>query len=102
MEAKATQKLVKLGWFGLFVALLGRFPTGSSLSASVPTALTVLTTLYHFVPHLTRKSLIVKPKLEGTVPTGGLIQQSTRACGLLEIRPQDAAFTPQIPSPFIR
>jgi hypothetical protein len=72
MEAETTQKLVKLGWFGLFVVPLGRFPTGSSLSASVPTTSTVFTTLYHFVPHLTRKSLIVKRKLEGTVPTVGL------------------------------
>jgi len=33
-EVKAAQSDVKLGWFGLFVVLLGRFPTGSSLSAS--------------------------------------------------------------------
>jgi hypothetical protein len=33
-EAKTTQDLVKLRWLGLFVELLGRFPTGSSLSAS--------------------------------------------------------------------
>jgi len=33
-EVKAAQSNVKLGWFGLFAVLLGRFPTGSSLSAS--------------------------------------------------------------------
>ncbi|MGB5153182.1 MAG: hypothetical protein WBN74_06030, partial [Candidatus Sulfotelmatobacter sp.] len=33
-EEKAAQSSVKLGWFGLFVVLLGRFSTGSSLSAS--------------------------------------------------------------------
>ncbi len=80
-EVKAAQSMVKLGWFGLFVVLLGRFPTGSSLSASRSHALPVLTTLYHFVPHLTRKSLIVKRKLEGRVPTVGLIRQSTSSCG---------------------
>lgn len=64
-EVKAARNLVKLGWFGLFVVLLGRFPTGSSLSASASTALTCLTTPYHFVPHLNRKLLIVKRKLEG-------------------------------------
>ena len=31
----------------------------------VPTALLVLTTPYHFVPHLSRKLLIVKRKLKG-------------------------------------
>jgi len=32
-EAKTAQSKVKLGRFGLFVVLLGRFPTGSSFSA---------------------------------------------------------------------
>jgi hypothetical protein len=80
-EAKTTQELVKLGWFGRFVLLLGRFSTGSSLSLPVPTTLIWLTTVFHFVPHLTRKSLIVNNKLEGRVPTVGLIQQSASTCG---------------------
>jgi hypothetical protein len=63
---KITQDLIKLDWFGLFVELLGRFPTGSSLSTSRSHHFTLSTTLFHFVPHLTRKSLIVKRKLEGT------------------------------------
>jgi len=33
-EVKTAQNLVKLGWFGLFVVLLGRISTGSSFSAS--------------------------------------------------------------------
>jgi hypothetical protein len=33
-EVKATQSMVKLGRFGLFIVLLGRFSTGSSFSAS--------------------------------------------------------------------
>src|SRR5260370_39908828 len=80
-EVKAAQSMVKLSWFGLFVKLLGRFSTGSSLSASRSHVLPVLTTLYHFVPHLTRKSLIVKNKLEGRVPTLGVIRQNARTCG---------------------
>jgi hypothetical protein len=68
-EVKAAQSMVKLGWIGLFVVLLGRFPTGSSFSASRSHNLTLFTTLYHFVPHLSRKLLIVKRKLEGTVIT---------------------------------
>jgi hypothetical protein len=80
-EVKAAQEMVKLGWFGLFVVLLGRFSTGSSISASRSHNLTLLTTLYHFVPHLTRKSLIVNNKLEGWHPTLGGIQQSARTCG---------------------
>jgi hypothetical protein len=42
------------------VLLLGRFPTGSSYSASVATYQSFVATLYHFRPHLTRKLLIVK------------------------------------------
>ena len=93
-EAKTTQKLVKLCWFGLFVVLLGRFPTGSSYQLPVPTTLTVLSTLCHFLPHLTRKSLIVKHKLEGWGATQGVIPQSTSPCGLPQRRPQGVAFTP--------
>jgi hypothetical protein len=33
-------------------------------SSSIPRPLTTLTTLYHFVPHLSAKSFIVKQKLE--------------------------------------
>jgi hypothetical protein len=68
-EVKATQSSVKLGWFGLFVELLGRLSTGSSFSASVPTDSNYLTTSNHFVPHLTRKSLIVNIKLKGVMVT---------------------------------
>jgi len=64
-EVKTAQSSVKLGWFGLFVLLLGRFPTGSSFQLRCSTVLTVLTTSYHFVPHLSRKSFIVKQKLAG-------------------------------------
>jgi hypothetical protein len=80
-EAKTTQKQVKLGWFGLFVELLGRISTGSSFSATRSHNLTLLTTLYHFVPHLTRKSLIVKRKLEGTVFAVALSRLTTTPCG---------------------
>jgi hypothetical protein len=44
------------------------------ISFPVATAQTVLTTLYHFVPHLTRKSLIVNNKVEGWHPTLGAIR----------------------------
>ena len=75
------QNRVNFGRFGLFVVLLGRFPTGSSLSAPNSQALTALTTFYHFCPHLTRKSFIVKQKLQGCSPTWALISESTRTCG---------------------
>jgi hypothetical protein len=32
-EVKNEQNAIDLGWFGLFIVLSGRFPTGSSLSA---------------------------------------------------------------------
>jgi hypothetical protein len=41
----------------------------------------VLTTSYHFVPHLSCKSFIVKQKLDGAHPTLASIQESTKACG---------------------
>jgi hypothetical protein len=75
------QSLVNLGRFGLFALLLGRISTGSSFSASRPTTLTFLTTLFHFLPHLSCKSLIVKNKLEGIDVTKVPIWQSTRPCG---------------------
>jgi len=80
-EAKTTQNLVKLARFGLFAVLLGRFSTGSSFALPAPTTFTLSTTLYHFVPHLTRKSLIVKRKLEGTAFAVPSLQLSTSSCG---------------------
>jgi hypothetical protein len=68
-EAKTTQKLFKLARFGLLAKLSGRISTGSSFSASRSHNLTLLTTWFHFVPHLTRKSLIVNRKLEGCTYT---------------------------------
>ena len=50
-------------------------------SSKLRTALTVLTTSYHFVPHLSRKSFIVKQKLDGPCPTPALILENTEACG---------------------
>lgn len=75
------QSVVKLGWFGLFVVLLGRFPTGSSFQLRYATGLTDLTTSYHFVPHLSRKSFIVKQKLLGTMTTVGAFSKTTSPCG---------------------
>jgi hypothetical protein len=75
------QSLVNLVRFGLFAVLLGRISTGSSFLASRPTISNCLTTPYHFVPHLTRKLLIVKSKLEGQGMTKVLVAQNTRACG---------------------
>jgi hypothetical protein len=75
------QSLVNLVRFGLFAALLGRIPTGSSFSASRPTISNCLTTSYHFVPHLSRKLLIVKRKLKGMTILFWMLGQSTRTCG---------------------
>ncbi len=59
------QSSVNLVWFGLFIVFSGRFRTGSSFQLQLPTGRTVLTTLFHFLPHLSPKSFIVKQKLEG-------------------------------------
>src|SRR3954469_20326888 len=51
-EVKAAQYTVKVGQFGLFVVLLGRISTGSSISAPQSTALPLVplsTTLYHIL-----------------------------------------------------
>src|SRR6266849_2646964 len=56
------------------------FPPAPRYQLPTPTALTALTTFYHFCPHLTRKSFIVKQKLQGCSPTWALIQQTTRPC----------------------
>ncbi len=87
------QSRVKFGRFGLFVMLLGRFPTGSSYSASVATFLLVLTTLYHFVPHLTRKLLIVKRKVYGRHPRRGSPVRNTNPSSLRAMLPQGIVFT---------
>jgi hypothetical protein len=47
-----------------------------------PTNLTDLTTFNHFLPHLSRKSLIVKQKLEGRIPTPAPISENTESSGL--------------------
>ncbi len=75
------QSSVKLFRFGLFVLSSGRISTGSSFTAARPTNSPTLTTPYHFVPHLTRKSLIVNTKLEGRVVTKVPIRQNTSTCG---------------------
>ena len=67
--------------FGLFVDLLGRIPTGSTISAPRTRNATDLTTFDHFVPHLSRKSFIVKQKLAGLGPTGALTIENAKACG---------------------
>ena len=76
-----TQKLFKLARFGLLAKLSGRISTGSSFSASRPTISIDLTTLYHFLPHLSCKLLIVKSKLEGVDVTKVQNWQSTTHCG---------------------
>src|SRR5580658_992956 len=53
------------------------FPPAPLYWLLIPTHPTVFTTSLHFVPHLTRKSLIVKPKLEGRGPTMGATRQTT-------------------------
>jgi len=68
-EEKAAKSSVKIGRSGLFVVLLGRIPTGSTFSAPRSHQATELATFYHFVPHLSRKSFIVKQKLAGAHPT---------------------------------
>jgi hypothetical protein len=80
-EEKAAKNSVKTGRFGLFVVLLGRIPTGSTFSAPRSHKATELTTFYHFVPHLSRKSFIVKQKLDGLHPTGARILEITKASG---------------------
>jgi len=60
-EEKAAKDSVKTGRF----VLLGQIPTGSTFSAPRSHQATELTTFYHFVPHLSRKSFIVKQKLVG-------------------------------------
>ena len=82
-EEKAAKSSVKTGRFGLFVDLLGRIPTGSTISAPRYHQATELTTFYHFVPHLNRKSFIVKKKLESGSAGSAPIWESTKACGRL-------------------
>ena len=68
-EEKAAKSSVKTGRSGLSNELLGRIPTGSTFSAPRSHQATELTTFYHFVPHLSCKSFIVKKKLAGVRPT---------------------------------
>src|SRR5690349_12209999 len=57
------------------------FPPAPRFQLQVPTNRTVSATLYHFLPHLSRKSFIVKQKLDGPYPTPALIFETTKACG---------------------
>src|SRR3954470_268205 len=57
------------------------------------TNLTAPTTLNHFLPHLSRKSFIVKQKLEVGPSLSAPLRESTRLCGLPRKRPQPIAFT---------
>src|SRR5271169_1929591 len=57
------------------------FPPAPRFQLLSSTALTVSTTSYHFVPHLSCKSFIVKKKLNGGSPTPAPIQENTKACG---------------------
>jgi hypothetical protein len=50
-------------------------------SSVFPTNLTFAATFYHFVPHLSPKSFIVKQKLDGRAPTPAVISENTKACG---------------------
>jgi hypothetical protein len=80
-EEKAAKDSVKTGRCGLFVDLSGRISTGSTISAPRTHKATDLTTFYHFVPHLSRKSFIVKQKLAGVRPTWALPEENAKACG---------------------
>jgi hypothetical protein len=80
-EEKAAKDSVKTARFELFIDLLGRIPTGSTVSAPCTHNATELTTFYHFVPHLSRKSFIVKQKLAGVRPTRTLADENAKACG---------------------
>ena len=75
------QSSVNPGRLGLFFVLLGRFPTGSSFQLRYATALTDPATSYHFVPHLSRKSFIVKRKLDGAIPAWTSNSETTVTCG---------------------
>ena len=99
---RSSVKVGRFGLFGLFVVLLGRISTGSSFSALASHCPTVLTTSYHFVPHLSCKSFIVKQKLDAGSPTPVLIRESTKACGCLVLCPQAVAFTSLVLSLFFR
>src|ERR1700684_508205 len=57
------------------------FPPAPRFQLQRPTALTLSTTSYHFVPHLSVKSFIVKQKLDGLPPTWTLFRETTKACG---------------------
>jgi len=49
----------------MLIVFLGRIPTGSTFQLLNPTNLNSPATFYHFVPHLSPKSFIVKQKLPG-------------------------------------
>src|ERR1700676_3784575 len=66
---------------GFLSCLWVGFPPAPRFQLQRPTALTVSTTSYHFVPHLSAKSFIVKQKLDGPLPTWTLFRETTKACG---------------------
>ena len=55
---------VNAGSFGLFLGLSVINSTAASFLISLPTTTTVLTTFYHFCPHLTPKRFAVNEKLD--------------------------------------
>jgi len=80
-EEKAAKSSAKAGRSGLFIVLSGRIPTGSTFQLLAPTGLPKLATFFHFVPHLSCKSFIVKKKLEGASPTSTLTRETAKHCG---------------------
>jgi len=80
-EEKAAKNSVTSERFWLFTVILGRIPTGSTFSAPRSHQATELTTFYHFVPHLSCKSFIVKKKLAGECPTYAPKFEIAKACG---------------------
>src|SRR5207248_5317156 len=58
------------------------FPPAPRFQLLNPTNLTAPTTLNHFLPHLSRKSFIVKQKLEVGPSLSAPLRESTRLCGL--------------------
>jgi len=80
-EEKAAKDSVKTARFELFIDPLGRIPTGSTISAPCILNATDPTTFYHFLPHLSCKSFIVKQKLATVCPTRALTKENAKPCG---------------------
>jgi len=92
---------LKVGRFGLSVVLLGRFPPALVFSSGF-TALTCVTTSYHFVPHLSCKSFIVKQKLDVVDPLGHRFGKVRRLVVAASGQPQGVGFTALVLSLFVR